>query len=261
MDENKTISIILFASVLLLLIGFFLWLVFVTQRIRTNKLLLEKKMMKENLEKQLLQSKIETQEETMSILGKELHDNIGQLLNTTKLLIGVSQRTVAEPPDTLIIADETLGQAIHELRALSKSLNKEWLEKFDFTENIQMETNRLNAAGAMQIYFDYKDQLPLKSSEQIMLFRVVQEALQNAIKHARAQRVVMDVWIEQDNLMLTVADDGLGFDHDKVMLNGVGMLNMKHRVQLLGGSINWQQRGTNKATIVTIQIPVKSIEL
>lgn len=217
---------------------------------------MEKKSVQDNLERQLLEAKMETQEETLSVLGKELHDNIGQLLNSTKLLIGVSQRQISNPPDTLSIADETLGRAIQELRSLSKSLNKEWLEKFDLNENLRIETERLNAAGVIQFSLHNNDKILLSSNEQIMLFRIVQEAMQNAIKHAQALHISISLNMEKDRLTAIVTDDGTGFVQETTSLNGVGILNMKHRTQLLGGSIAWES-GTEAGTVVTIQIPIK----
>lgn len=208
----------------------------------------------------LLQSQIETQEETLSVLGKELHDNIGQLLNSTKLLIGVSQRQISNPPDTLIIADETLAKAINELRSLSKSLNKEWLEQFNFIENLETEIHRLNTAGALYFEFIHIDRLPLKSDEQLILFRIVQEAMQNAVKHAQAQHIQIAIAETQALLTVTVTDDGKGFTKETAKPDGLGMLNMKHRTHLLGGVITWQQ-APEGGTVVAIQLPVKPMEL
>ena len=224
---------------------------------RKNKHLEEKRIMTSEFDKQLMQSQLETQEETLSQLSKELHDNIGQLLNSTKLLIGVTQRSLSNPPDTLNTADQTLAKAIQELRSLSKSLNKEWLEQFNFIDNLEAETARINSARSLHIYLSRPDSLPLKSNEQIILFRIVQEALQNALKHANAKNIYITIKNKAALLTIHITDDGSGFDEGA--LQGLGILNIRHRTQLLGGTVQWQPAESG-GTRVIIQLPVNPAE-
>jgi signal transduction histidine kinase len=214
----------------------------------------EKRIMSVEFDKQLMQSQLETQEETMGILSRELHDNIGQLLNSTKLLIGVTQRGLADPPDTLVTANETLGLAIQELRSLSKSLDKEWLSQFNFIENLEAEINRINSSRTLHVFLTRPDTLPLKPNEQIILFRIVQELIQNAIKHAQAQHFYIKITKYPGKLQLTLSDDGTGFDPEAVK-EGMGLRNIRHRTHLLGGSVQWKSAGF-KGTVVLIELPV-----
>ncbi|MCW3088128.1 MAG: hypothetical protein JWQ78_1514 [Sediminibacterium sp.] len=255
---SENISIILGASILLLLITLFIVMLVMAYLKRDLKHLKEKETMEEDFEKQLLQSQLETQEETLNQLGNELHDNIGQLLNSTKLLIGVAQRSLSNPPDTLITADETLAKAIQELRSLSKSLNKEWLEQFNFIENIEAEINRINSARTLHIYLSSPGALPLKADEQIILFRIVQEILQNAMKHSAAKNVYIRIKEESEVLTISVTDDGIGFEALEKS-HGVGMMNIRHRTHLLGGTVQWRS-APGKGTVVIIQLPVKPLE-
>lgn len=254
---SENISIILGASILLLLITLFIVMLVMAYLKRDLKFLREKESMEADFEKQLLQSQLETQEETLNKLSTEIHDNVGQLLNSTKLLIGITQRTLAEYPDTLTMADETLAKAIQELRSLSKSLNKEWLEQFNFIENLEAEISRINAAKTMQIHLARPDALSLKANQQIILFRIVQEILQNAIKHSRAKNVDIRIKEEDQLLSISVSDDGRGFD-EKTVIKSVGILNIEHRSHLLGGSAQWHS-AAGSGTRVTIQIPVNPV--
>jgi signal transduction histidine kinase len=226
---------------------------------RKKKHFEEKKNMAVEFERQLMLAQLETQEATMSMLSKELHDNIGQLLNSTKLLIGVTQRGLPNTPDTLYTADETLGRAIQELRSLSKSLDKEWLEQFDFIENLQAELPRINAARSLRIDFEGPGKtLPLKPNEQIFLFRIVQELIQNAIKHAQATNVRIRLDLRPDILLLIIGDNGNGFSEANIT-GGLGIRNIRQRTQLLGGSVKWDSE-EGKGTAVTIEIPLNETE-
>lgn len=220
-------------------------------------LLKEKQLMTDIFEKQLLKSQIEVHESTLSTLSKELHDNIGQLLSTAKMLLGITERSIANPPDTLKTANETVGKAINELRSLSKSLSKEWLEQFDLIENLTAEISRLNTGDDITLHLSQTDRLPMKADEQIILFRIIQEAIQNAIKHASAKNIFININIQNAILTTFVNDDGKGFDQNEKP-GGVGILNMRHRTKLLGGTIEW--KSSNEGSTVLITLPVKADE-
>lgn len=214
--------------------------------------------MKEQFQTELLQSRIEVQEQTFQQIGKELHDNVGQLLSTSRMLIGLTERELQTPPDTLLTANATLGQAINEIRSLAKSLDKEWLERFSFAENIQMMTERINAGKNVEVEYVQTAELPLRSDEQIILFRIVQEAIQNAVKHAAPSHMRIAVAQEEKKYLITVSDDGRGFDVSSAS-QSMGLTNMRHRTQLLQGTIQFNSV-INTGTTVAIRLPVKSAE-
>lgn len=206
-------------------------------------------------EKTLLQSQIEIQEATVASLATELHDNIGQQLSTTKLLMGVYQRSTQEQSEVFETAQQTLSDAIVNLRSLSKSLTSEWLSQFDLMQNLHAEVARINVSGQIQIHCSGPQMLPLSSDQQIILFRILQEAIQNALKHARASGVWIEVQEDAGCVRVTVVDNGIGFD-PKSQRNGIGLMNMKNRSALLNGTIEWFTE-IEKGTRVAITIPSK----
>jgi signal transduction histidine kinase len=252
---SENISIILGASLLLLLITLFIVLMIVAYLRRDLKHLKEKESMEADFERQLLRSQLETQEETLNQLSTEIHDNVGQLLNSTKLLIGLTQRALPESPETLTMADDTLAKAIQEIRTLSKALNREWLEQFNFIENLETEINRINTGGALTIELFHPGRLPMEANKQIILFRIVQEVLQNALKHAQASRIIIEVKENNHTLVIAVTDNGKGFD-EATITKSVGILNIRHRAQLLGGEAAWLS-APGQGTRVHIQLPIK----
>ena len=253
MEKNDIMFAIIFATVLLVLLAGFLFFFFLKYRYRSNEYIKEREIMKKAFEQTLLQSQIEVQEATFSILAKELHDNVGQLLSSSKMLLGITQRNLTNTPETLTIAEETLGKAINELRSLSKSLDKEWLEQFNLIDNLTTEINRINAGLILEIHFSHPGELPLKPEEQIILFRIIQEALQNAIKHSEARNIRIEIETQTENILINITDDGKGFE--PISNDGLGMRNMKHRTKLLGGNITWNTPANGSS--ITIQLPVK----
>lgn len=221
---------------------------------RKNKHLLEIMKLRQNFQQQILKSQLETQEETLDVISKELHDNIGQLLNSTKLLLGIAQRDPDNRVDTMKVAEETLGKAIGELRALSKSLNKDWMQQFDLVENLQNEVNRINQSGVFHVDFTYPKSISLNHDKQIILFRVIQEAMQNSIKHAKASNEQIRIEELNSLLAITIEDNGIGFESNDTSKNGIGIINMKNRIRLLDGDIQWLISPTG--TTVKIDLPL-----
>jgi len=256
MEKGQIIFAVLFTTTVLLMLAFFLLLFFVRYRSKSNSYIRERENLKKEFEQTLLQSQIEIQENTFTALGHELHDNIGQLLVSAKLLIGVTQREIQNPIDSLNAAEETVGKAIKELRSLSKLLDKEWLEQFDFIYNLQAEVERIKATKFLDISFSHTEKIFLQPEEQIILFRIVQEALQNSIKHSKANKIVVSVSHTISTLMVSIIDNGKGFKDNEMGLKGLGLKNMKHRVHLLGGLIRWDSFAGIGTTVI-INLPLK----
>ncbi|RYY17298.1 MAG: hypothetical protein EOO04_25630 [Chitinophagaceae bacterium] len=210
---------------------------------------------KKQFEHQLLKVQVEVQEQTFLQIGKELHDNVGQLLSTAKVLLGLTERTLGRPLDTLVTANSTVGEAIQQLRLLSKSLDKEWLERFDFIENLRMEISRVNHDNFVTGNLEVNTILHLESSEQIILFRIVQEALQNAVKHSDGTSIKILVEQIQDVYKILIEDNGKGFEISEKDM-GMGLANMKYRTHLLNGSIEWRSQA-GEGTSVTLILPAK----
>jgi signal transduction histidine kinase len=208
------------------------------------------------LERQLMSAQLEVQEHTFAQLSQELHDNVGQLLSTTRMLLGVTARTFDQVPEEFRTAEETLSKAIQDMRLLTKSLNEEWLHQFNLIENLEQECARIEAARQVKVPLRTSVRKPsLEPREQVMLFRVVQEALQNGIRHGKPSLITITLDQEDAHLSIVLVDDGAGFIPDAVTGRGVGIMNMKHRVKLLDGTIHWTA-SPGAGTRVEIRVPV-----
>lgn len=250
-------TVVVVLLLIILLTGFIISFVRIYQR-RRQEFIREMTLLKQNYEETLLKARVEVQESTLSTLSKELHDNIGQLLSTAKMLLGITERSFDKPPDTLTTANETIGKAIGELRSLSKVLDKEWLEQFDLVANLKTEIERVNNAKALQIEMSLPEKLKLKADEQIILFRIIQEAIQNAVKHSGASILLININLQAAGLFVSVEDNGSGYNAEDEA-NGMGMLNIKHRASLLGGSVSFHTSAQGSS--VKIYLPEKNTTL
>jgi signal transduction histidine kinase len=225
----------------------------VLQRLKKNRLEIEKKLLQERYDSELLKSRVEVQEATFETLGHELHDNIGQLLSTSKMLIGITERNLETPPDSLLLAGETLNRAISEIRTLSQSLNQKWLEQFDIYHNLGAIMEGLNSSGKLKMNIVKGPLLSLPAEQQFILFRLLQEGIQNIVKHANATSVMISLTEFKNILTVTIEDNGTGFD-PRSRKAGLGMGNMRQRAKTLGASIQWQP--STQGTKIIILLPL-----
>lgn len=253
--DGEILVTILLGTLLFAVLAVIVIIVVFSYKKRQQKHFLEIATMNKEFKQQLMQSQIEVQESTFATLSKELHDNIGQLLSSTKMLIGVTERKINNPPDSLLLAEETLGKAIQELRSISKLLDKEWLEQFDFLENLSTEVSRINSSGNIHIYFSKPQTITLKAEAQTILFRIVQEAIQNTLKHAQAKSIQINIIENEELLIITIKDDGMGFDINTCD-KGIGLRSMQHRINLLKGDIFIEPK-KHLGTTIILQLPIQ----
>ena len=254
MDISQEVTIIVIGSAFFLLVAVGIIILILIYQKRQLRYILEKANLQNQFQNELMKTRLESREETLNQLSTELHDNIGQLLSSSKILIGTAERMIDKPSEQLHVAGETISKAIRELRAISKSLNTEWLEKFSLIENLQAESDRITISKEISVTLKHPPVIEMPMDRQMMLFRIVQEALQNTIKHGEASRISIVAEQKENMLQVSIADDGKGFDVDDETVQGVGILNIKHRTRLMSGAVQWNS--TKDGTSVFIQLPL-----
>ena len=256
MQANYTSLLVLiayFSLIAIILTGIAVFVVLFSQR---RQFRYREKLNESEHARQLLQTRMEMQEQTLYLVSQELHDNIGQLLSSTKIFLAVAEQSIVPVPAPYVTATQTLSRAIKELRALSKSFNSEWLNQFDLIANLQQEAERLSATKTVALSVTSTDcTIPLAPEAQIVLFRVIQEAMQNSMKHAKPSKILIDVSLHLQQLQVAVEDDGVGFTVEEGCGKGLGTLNMQQRVALLKGTIVWTS-AANEGTSIAITIPI-----
>ncbi len=180
-------------------------------------------------EKTLLNIENEIQQDTLTQIGRELHDNIGQLLSLAKLNFGSLK------PEKHAEGKEILNQVIQEVRGLSKTLNLDWVESISLSEFIEQQLERINNTGFCETVLEADVELvDLPKDQKLVLIRVIQESLNNAIKHASPDKIGIKIYRDGLNRRIRIQDDGSGFD-TSLQTNGSGMHNLKKRMDTIGG--------------------------
>lgn len=199
-------------------------------------------------EKTLLNIENEIQQETLNHVGRELHDNIGQLLSLAKLNFGSLKEHKREE------GKEILNMAIQEVRALSKRLNLDWVETISISEFVSQQLQRIQSTGFCEAKLEIKtdlDQLP--KDHKLILIRVIQECLNNAIKHAFPDEIEIIFFKNGELKQISIRDNGKGFD-TSVQTTGSGMHNLKKRMETIGGEFAINSL-TGKGTQIILTLP------
>ena len=257
--SNKIIFLIIIATLIFLLAPFFLLLYISSYNQRKKKYIEEKAFMQQTFEAELLKTQLEVQEQTMQTIGADLHDNIGQLLSLTALTLGsVEFNDVNKAQQKIEAALDLTSRSIKELRLLGKLLQGEQLIGNGLPEAINHEIAWIEKAGQYQVDYQTENQCAESSNpdKDLLVFRILQEILNNIIKHAFATEIKIKLGCRDNYLELTVADNGVGFFADEVpeKQNGMGLHNIRKRADLMGGEVSVKSEpGTG--TFVKLNIP------
>ena len=206
----------------------------------TEKRKLERqlKIQDQRKQKQLMQATIDGQERERSEISRELHDNISQHLTTTRIYLEVvKDKAEGQFLEMLEQAHKSLVYISHEIRRLSQALAPPELRDIGLVESIRDLCNVLKNVHPIQINFDYKNfnEESISDTMKLMLFRIIQEQINNIVRHAGSKTISITLETDPFGLRLDISDDGKGFDV-AIVKKGLGLINIVNRVELFDGT-------------------------
>ena len=268
-DSFQEVYVVLVIGIILalLLVGFIISILFIYQR-RRHKQEQELAKLKDQYDKELLQSQLEIKEATLKNIAQELHDNIGQMLTVVKFsLAGVRLQPQDPNFETVQESKQILGKAIFDLSDLTKSMHTDRIAQIGLVEAIRFEIEMLGKMKLFETSFTLSEgQYHFDAQKEIFLFRIFQEIVNNTIKHSKASRVdVSVICSERGKFSFIVRDDGLGFNvqekqHSGSRVAGVGLKSMVNRARLIGAVVNIESE-PGKGTSVEVQLPLQKEQL
>ncbi|MCC6725466.1 MAG: sensor histidine kinase [Saprospiraceae bacterium] len=201
---------------------------------------------------------LEGQEVERVRIAKDLHDRLGSMLTTVKwsfdgYLEGSTDKQDLAP---LVKANRMLDDAYQEVRRISHDMVSGVLTKFGLVTAVEELCSAINASGRLQaklVVFGMEERPD--NQVEITLYRVIQELMSNILKHAKASAVTIQISRIEDELNVTVEDDGQGFDPAAVKSSGMGLKNIEARVRGINGTVFFDT-GKGSGTSVLIEVPV-----
>lgn len=236
-------------TLLLTLLAFMLIVSLIIYKRRQQRHITEKLNLQHQFQSELLQSRLEVQEQSFRYFSEEIHDNVGQLLSLIKYQLHKIGRKGGEPVQQEVNqSQELLGKAITDLRSISHTLNGNFVAQAGLRESLNKELNYVCGARTVICTMDISgDAYALTQEKELMIFRIIQESIANALKHAAPTEIKLHLHYAPDLLTIDITDNGTGFDTAQKS-KGIGLSNMQSRAQLIGGSLQIQsspENGTN----------------
>lgn len=216
--------------------------------------------MKLIFENALKKAELEIQEHTLRHISSELHDNLGQIASLIKIHLhtfSLADKAAAEAKIEEL--KDLVRQLIGDLKALSVSLNSEKVAQLGLIKSLANEIDRINKTGQFQSVLIVKNDLSgrLDNSKSVILFRMVQEILNNMIKHSGGTHFNIVVDGAENLFTLVCIDDGVGFrTHDESHSGGSGLSNLRERARLINANLSIQSV-PGSGTTVSIELPLK----
>jgi len=209
----------------------------------TDKMKLEKTLRQQEIDqqRQIIEATISGQEKEKNELGKELHDNVNQILATVKMYLGMVKAKQDIPINIDLVGKsyDYVNMAIAEIRKLTHSLVAPTLGDAVLHESLQEFIKEVNLTHGFKVklVIEMNKRQIIDKKKELMIYRIVQEQVNNINKHARAKTVNIHLKAKDAHLNLSIADDGIGFDTTK-NVNGIGLKNIQSRVEFYSGNMN-----------------------
>ncbi|WP_437395218.1 tetratricopeptide repeat-containing sensor histidine kinase [Flagellimonas lutimaris] len=197
-------------------------------------------------------------------ISEELHDGIlGEMLGIRLILSGLNERDDQASIEQRASLIEKLQGVEEEIRTISHELNHASYEKFhNFIVSLEDMINDIQKSSGMLCSFTYDNKIPwdnLLGDIKINAYRIIQESLKNCVKHAKSKNVSICFQAVDDNLKLTIADDGVGFDTSR-RKKGIGLRNIISRAKKIKGVLDIDSK-PGSGTTINMSIPIKYVEL
>lgn len=253
-EQQRRALYFLSAGLAMLLALVYFIIRFYSTRMRTEKIITQQekelrmrkiKTLEDDVKMKGLQSMITGQEMERERIAQDLHDSLGGLLSTVKLQFDSVQ---AKKPDIKNLveyqnANKLLDSAVEEVRSISRNLQPGALAELGLVPALKDLINNFDGDHYPEVDLQVYD-VPknINNIVALSIFRVIQELLYNSIKHAKASDILIQINKENNELVIQFEDDGIGFDMDNLKHKGMGLENMKSRINFLKGTISFDSK-------------------
>ncbi len=240
----------LIGTIGMLLLAGAIFFFFIAYQKRLLQKQLELNRIVHNQQEEIIKNTIQAQENERKRIARDLHDEVGAMLSVVKLNVGrIEKKTEEEKAKSL--AGETksyLDDVILQVRRISRSLLPPSLEKLGLYFAIEELANWVNKSDELTIEtWKGGEQFRFDNKQELAVFRIVQELVNNAIKHANASQIKINLRFWKQELALSVIDNGRGFLLDEKMQTGLGLRNLESRAEMANAKIklkSWPGKGT-----------------
>ncbi len=258
--KERQVNLLVF-SIGVLLSALIIGVLFYQNRIKANQLLLTEAKQEQQIIS--MRSMLDGQEKERSRIARDLHDGLGNLLSTLKAKISTLKIDFDNKGTTRIYntASDMIDEACSEVRKIAHKMMPQALKKLGLRKALEDLITKMDMTHPFDAQFlVYGSDKLLNDNTNVMLFRIVQELLNNIVKYAQADEVLLQLTYSDEWLNLTIEDDGKGFDIEQIdSEKGMGLKSIEFRTGYVGGNYEIDSR-PGAGTLVTINVPLQRIE-
>ncbi len=202
------------------------------------------------LQKERIFAEITIQENERKRIANDLHDSLGPLLSSVKLNMNSIDVHNSQDQEIINKAGRHIDEIIKSLRQISYNLLPNTLQRNGLNEALREFIQDIQSKHKAHIHLYLLKEVNISKEKEIHVFRILQEMIHNALKHANAKNLYVGVGEENGNLQVMVKDDGKGFDVEKVKTEsrGLGLKSLESRIEILSGQLSYESlpnKGTN----------------
>lgn len=233
-ESQDFVIAIISGTLFILLFGCLAFLV-VVNYVRSKRKLLQEKIEREAaFQKELMHAQMEMQEHTFRSIAQEIHDNIGQILGLIKLNVNLLGFEMKGNEIVATLSEQT-KKAIAELRDLGTTYHTDKLAEQGLIVAAKNQLNQLQKTGFFETSFQSEfEKLNIEKNKMIFLYRMLQEALNNIVKHAGANKIWLSIYSQGEEVYITLQDNGRGFNPtDQTFKPGIGLNSMQERAAMI----------------------------
>ncbi|RYY87532.1 MAG: sensor histidine kinase [Chitinophagaceae bacterium] len=245
-QANLFSAVIIAAVILCLIIAFFI--ISIIRQQRRNLVLHRQNMLAE----------ISTLEKERARMARDLHDELAPVLAAVKMRINSFALTDADDQEELERTSAHIDSLMKRIREITFDLMPSSLERNGFATAAREFLEYIRRSGKLDIRFEGNSNIVVDEQKAVNLYRILQEVVQNTLKHAEARRLVVSLTQEKKDLVLATTDDGKGFDYEKLLeqKGGIGLRSLRSRVEIMNGAFFCESR-KGKGTSYIFRIPIQ----
>lgn len=262
LEQARQQNLIIFIGLGALLILLFL-LFFVNYKSRKNKIISDQKIKQFEEEKKLLAARfiVEGQEDERKRVATAIHDSLGVLLSASKMSVTAIKDNNPENKALIEKATKFLDEASGEMRKISHNMMPGLLTKLGLYEALEDLIESLNDLDKIDARMEVVGPMKrIPENKEIMIYRIMQELVNNTLKHAEASSIDLTIIVHPDQLDISYSDNGIGFNRDETLdRKTMGIQNIRSRVKFLDGNVCIDS-SQGKGTVYRINVPVDAEE-